>query len=315
MRIESSVSVGRAESGVMWQRDGLLPAKRVGDSQHCRRADRGTDIKGHLTVQCGCLSSTPKIGLQDDTREPDWREMGLHRPPGQGEGGTVSTTYGETWVYESIVGALPGIDLSNAQAITLQLVLFEVAIVVLGWFYGLQLAIIAGTAAVAVAGVGSYAMLTFGSGSRTVDAPPAYFRLMFGSSIEVVLSVLAFIALITHLFIFDPQTAGESLVSQLFGPQPPMAVVYLTLLVLWDLCYRIGTAWWAAVVSLWRAVHLDLSPEDRRRMQRLDMVNVGFGAAQLVLLPFLLEAPVLLAAVSGHFVAVTVVSSAAYVLS
>ncbi len=227
----------------------------------------------------------------------------------------MSTTYGDTWVYESIVGALPGIDLTDAQAIALQLVLFEVAIVVLGWFYQLRLAIIAGSAAVAVAGVGSYAMLTMGAGTRAVDAPPAYFRLMFGSSIEVVLSVLAFIALITHLFIFDPQTAGVSLVTQLFGPEPPMAVVYLTLLVLWDLCYRIGTAWWAAVVSLWRAIQLDLSPEDSRRMQRLDLINVGFGAAQLILLPFLLEAPVLLAAVGGHFLAVTVVSMTAYILS
>ena len=34
---------------------------------------------------------------------------------------SVRPQYGETWVYESIVGALPGVDLSEAQAVAIQL--------------------------------------------------------------------------------------------------------------------------------------------------------------------------------------------------
>ena len=156
--------------------------------------------------------------------------------------------YGETWAYESIIGALPGVDLSRAEAIAIQLLVFETAVLALAWYYDLWNAAIAGTAAVAVAGVGSVEMLRISRTARMNETPEPYRRLLFSSSIEVVLAVLSFIALITHLFIFDPQTGGR-LVERLFGPDPPVLVVYLTLLVLWDLCYRIGTGWWASVVA------------------------------------------------------------------
>jgi hypothetical protein len=225
--------------------------------------------------------------------------------------GTVRTDYGETWTYESIVGALPGIQLSAAAAIALQVGLFEVALLVLAWWYDLWEAVPAGTVAIGVAAVGSLAMLRIGDGIRALDAPEPYRRLLFGSSIEVVLSVLAFVALVTHLFVFDPARSADPLLATLFGSEPPVVVVYLTLLVLWDLCYRIGTSWWAAVVSLWRAVRYTFDPETTRALHRLDVINVGFAAVQALLLPFLTGQPVLLAAIGGHVVAVTVVSAAA----
>lgn len=222
---------------------------------------------------------------------------------------SVRPQYGETWVYESIVGALPGVDLSESQAVALQLGLFEVAVLVLGWYYGLPDAVLAGTAAVAVAAVGSVAMLRFSRATRGVALPDAYQRLLFGSNIEVVLSVLAFIALVTHVFVFD-----RSLFVALFGPDPPVAVVYLTLLILWDLCYRIGTSWWAAVVSLWRSLRYRFNDESARRLRRADAINVGFALAQITLLPFLADQPVLRLAVGGHVVAVGVVAGAAILL-
>jgi hypothetical protein len=221
--------------------------------------------------------------------------------------------YGQTWVYESIVGALPGVRLSELQAILLQVAVFEVTLLVLAWAYDLWSAVPAGTVAVGVAAVGSLAMLRLGEGLRSQSVPEAYPRLLFGSSIEVVLGVLAFVALVTHLFVFDPRGGGTPLLESLFGPDPPVVVVYLTLLVLWDLCYRIGTSWWAAVVSLWRAWRYTFDPVTARRLRRLDLVNVGFAVAQAGMLPFVRDEPVLLVAVGGHIIAVTVVSAVAAV--
>ena len=233
-------------------------------------------------------------------------ELG-ERDPGEGP------EYGETWVYESIVGALPGIDLSRPFAVGLQLALFEVGVLLLAWYYDLWTAAVAGTAAVLVAAVGSVEMLRIGSFARSAAVPESYRRLLFGSSIEVVLAVLAYVALVTHLFVFDPRS-GTSLVETLFGPEPPVAVVYLTLLVLWDLCYRIGTGWWASVVALWRSARFRFDPETVRALRRVDLETMGFGFVQLLLVPFLLGHPVLLVALVGHVLAVTAVTGLSVVL-
>jgi len=222
----------------------------------------------------------------------------------------VSRNYGETWVYESLVGGIPGLGLSRTLAVAIQFVLFEVGVVALGWYYGLWDAVVAGSVAVAVAAVGSVEMHRLGAINRGLPTPPSHKRLLFGSSIEIVLGVLAFIALLTYMIAWD-----GALIDRLFGPNPPIPVVYLTLLILWDLTYRIGTSWWSAVVALWRAVHVDLPPAATSRVRRLDAENVAFSAIQLSLVPFLLEEPVLLGAVVGHVLAVAIVCSAAIALS
>ena len=221
--------------------------------------------------------------------------------------------YGEAWAYESIIGALPGVDLTRAEAIAIQLLVFETAVLVLAWYYERWTAALAGTAAVAVAAVGSLEMLRISRAARAPETPESYRKLLFSSSIEVVLAVLSFIALVTHLFVFDPRNGGL-LVERLFGPDPPVLVVYLTLLVLWDLCYRIGTGWWASVVGLWRSVRYRFDPETAATLRRADRETLLFGVAQLILVPFLLEHPVLLAALVGHVIAVTVVSGTSLVL-
>ncbi|WP_224333270.1 DUF7530 family protein [Haloprofundus halobius] len=216
--------------------------------------------------------------------------------------------YGDTWVYESIVGALPGIDLTDWQAVLLQIAIFEVSLLFLAWAYDLWDAALAGTAAVFVAAVGSLAMVRIGDGTRSLVLPESYQRLLFGSSVEVVLAVLAFVALVTHLFVFDPERAANPLVETLFGERPDVIPVYLMLLVLWDLCYRIGTSWWASVVALWRSYRFSFDAETAAALRRVDLTNVVFGLAQLALVPFIVDRPVLLFAVGGHVVAVTVVS-------
>lgn len=245
---------------------------------------------------------------------------------------TDEPSFGDAWVYESIVSALPAANLAGGPAIALQLGVFTVAVFVVAVAYDLWTAVVPGLAAIGVAAVGSYLMLQFGDASRTAEAPPRYYRLLYGSSIEVVLAVLAFIALLTHLFVYEPQfvgqpsplatllpaavtTADEPLMQALFGREPPIVAVYLTLLVLWDLCYRIGTSWWAAVVSLYREIRLARSAESASTFRRLDVLNVGFAGTQVLLVPFLLDRPVLFLAVTGHVLAVAVVSGAALTLS
>lgn len=222
----------------------------------------------------------------------------------------VSPQYGETWVYENLIGGIPGFSLSRTMSIVVQVAIFQTGVLLVGWYYGLWSAVVAGTVAVVVAAAGSVEMHRLGEGNRSLSTPVEHRRLLFGSSIEIVLGLLAFIALVTYLFVWN----GE-LLTRLFGPDPPVVAVYLALLILWDLCYRIGTSWWSAVVALWRAVHVDLSPSDRARARRIDAENIGFSGIQLVLVPFLLEDPLLLGAVVGHVVAVAVVCAAAIVLS
>ena len=222
--------------------------------------------------------------------------------------------YGETWAYESIVGGLPGIDVSTRAAVAIQFLVFEVAIIAFALVYDLWTAAIAGSIAVFVATVGSVEMSRIGTVVRRENVPDSYRRLLFGSSIEVVLSVLAYVALVTHLFIFEPRYTETPLLEQLLGPNPPIVAVYLVLLVLWDVCYRIGTGWWASVAALWRSYRFRFDSETAWALQRADLETMGFGLVQLVLVPFILPYPVLLTAVLGHVAAVTVVTGLSVVL-
>ncbi|AAV47640.1 hypothetical protein BDK61_0265 [Haloarcula quadrata] len=224
-------------------------------------------------------------------------------------GDSARPDYGETWVYESIIGALPGIRLPTWAAMAIQLLIFEVAIIALSWYYEVWSAAIAGTVVVFVATIGSAEMLRISTLIRRIDVPPTYRALLFASNVEVVLSVLAYIALLTHLFVFDPQVSSMPLLGRLFGPEPPVLVVYLTLLILWDVSYRIGTGWWASVTGLWRSARYRFDPETARVFMRADLEIWGFGVLQLVLVPFVLDQPVLLAALVGHVIAVTAVTA------
>ena len=250
-----------------------------------------------------------------DVIDPDASDgSGSDSPAGDDAGDDPSVSvvpapdYGETWVYESIIGALPGIHISERWALVIQFSVFEAGVLLFAAVYGLWDGAVAGTVAVFVATAGSVEMLRISKFVRRAGAPESYKRLIFGSSIEVVLGVLAFVALLTYLFVVDPRSA-QPLVADLLGPNPPLLVTYLTLLVLWDLCYRIGTGWWASVAALWRSLRFEFSPEQTRIFARADAETMGFGLLQLLLVPFLLDHTILLVAVVGHVVAVAAVTS------
>ncbi|MFB6069202.1 MAG: hypothetical protein ABEJ90_04665 [Halobacterium sp.] len=220
-----------------------------------------------------------------------------------------ATVYGEAWVYESIVGAVPGVAVSDRVAVLVQFALFEAGVLALAVVYGLPGAVLPGTAAVAVAAAGSRFMLDIGDRARGPGVPERYRRLLFASSIEVVLGVVAYVALVTYLFVWDPRD-GATLFAGLLGERPPVVPAALALLVLWDVCYRIGTGWWAAVVALWRSLTLDLDPAAADRLAGVDRRTRAFGALQAVLVPFVWGHDALVAAVAGHVVAVVAVTTA-----
>ncbi len=227
---------------------------------------------------------------------------------GDGDAPTAEAVeYGETWVYESIIGAVPFVDLSRRSAFAVQFGLFEVALLVLAAVYDVWQGAFAGTVAVVLATVGSFEMLRISGLVRRADLPEDYHEAVFGSSIEVVLGLLAFLALLTYLFVVDPRD-GAALVTELLGETPPAPAVYLLMLVSWDVCYRIGTGWWACVAGLWRSLRYSFGPERRRTLQRADLETLGFALTQLVLAPFLVDHPVLFYAVVGHVAAVAVVT-------
>jgi len=219
-------------------------------------------------------------------------------------------TFGDTWVYESLVGGIPGLHLSARAAVGLQFALFEALVVGLAAVYGLPpSAVVAGTVAVAVAAAGSVAMLAIGTGARELHLPAAHRRLLFGSGVETLFGVLGFAAVVTYLLTV-PAAPFESLL----GGRPPAPVTFVSLLILWDLCYRSGTSWWTAMVSLWRSLRYRVSPDAARRCRRLDAANAGFALLELALIPFLTGFPILVWVVLGHVAAVVVVSVSAALL-
>lgn len=222
--------------------------------------------------------------------------------------------YGETWVYEGIAGAIPGLDFDPRTAFVIQFVLFESAVLLLAWVYGLPLAAVVGTVAVVVATAGSAAMVSIARSVRGARVPEPYRRLLFGSNFEVVLAILAYVGFVTYLFVFDAQYGETSLLGTLFGEELPLPAVYLLLLIAWDVCYRISAAWWAGITALWRSIRFRVDDETRQRLLRADALTAGFGVLQLAFVPFLLDQPLLLAAFVGHVLAVLVVTTASITL-
>ncbi|AGB35958.1 DUF7530 family protein [Natronococcus occultus] len=222
--------------------------------------------------------------------------------------------YGETWVYESIVGALPGVELSDRLAIGIQFTVFEGALLAVAAVYGLWDAVVPGTVAVLVAAVGSWLMLRYSRSVRALRSPDGYRRVLFGSNIEVVLGVVSFVLLVTYLFVTDPRTSDQPLLTEILGPEPPSLAVALLLLILWDVVYRIGTCWWATVAGLWRAVVYEFGPETTREYARIDGLNVAFAGVQLLFVPFVLDHPILVAALVGHVIAVVAVATLSVLL-
>lgn len=221
---------------------------------------------------------------------------------------------GATWVYESLVGAIPGIEVSDRVAIAIQLLIFESAVVAVAAIYGLWQGFVAGSVAVIVAGVGSWLMLTYSRAVRRASAPQPYRRLLFGSSIDVALSVFAFVLLVTFLFVVDPRSGGSTLLTELLGSEPPIVAVVLLLVISWDVVYRIGTCWWATVVGFWRSMQYRFDPDETRQYVWIDARNVGFAGVQLLLVPLVIDYPLLVVALVGHVVAVVLVASGSILL-
>jgi hypothetical protein len=211
------------------------------------------------------------------------------------------------WAYVSLVSAIPGLAIDPRRALVVQFVLFEGVAVGLAAWYGRWAALPFATTAILVATLGSGLMVVLSDWVRSLDPPRSYRQALFESSIDVVMGLVAFIALLTSLLV---DSRGALLQRVLGDPLPPQ-VVFFALFVAWDLCYRIGTAWWVSITGLWRAASFGrgLDAGRRRRYARTDLLTMGFAGLQLLLVPFLWADRWLAWLVIGHVIAVIVVSA------
>jgi hypothetical protein len=215
----------------------------------------------------------------------------------------------ESWTYETIVNSIPGVRVSNTVGYAVQLLGFAAAVVVLWVAYGLPTRVLwIGLTVVAVATLGSGEMIYISDVVRSTDASERYRRLLFNSQIELVMGLVAFFIFVVYLFVVNPR-AGGGLLEYLLGDRPPALVVFTMLVLVWDVCYRIGTAWWAAVCGLWRAVVETPAAATRRPYRRLDLVILLFSVSQLVLLWVTGGDWFLTTVLVGHVGAVTVVTA------
>lgn len=110
--------------------------------------------------------------------------------------------------------------------------------------------------------------------------------------------------------------AGHRVTALIRDVDPPLPVVYLALLIGWDVCYRIGTGWWVSVVAIWRSYRYRrrFTPAVANAYSRVDAWNVALAVAQLSLVSFVSDRPVLVVALLGHVAAVTIATGLSILL-
>jgi len=248
----------------------------------------------------------PDAGAVEEHSESEDRAQTVVEEPPDANERVEGPVYGETWTYEGLVGAIPGLTIPPWVAVAIQIVVFEAAVLGFAWYYDLWGSVAPGTIAVLVAGGGSAITLRMGNRLRALPLPAAYRRLAFGSRIEIALSVLAYVGLVTYLLAAEPVGAETPLLESLLGPDPALPAVYLTLLLAWDVVYRIGIGWWASVAAVWRSWRYEFDAETARAVARADLWPLAFAALQLALLPIVWDRPLLVGVLVAHVVAVTV---------
>lgn len=217
-----------------------------------------------------------------------------------------------SWAYVSLVTVLPGLSLDPLLALGVQFVVFEAGAIGLAAWYGLWQALPIATAAIALSTLGSAMMVSLSDRINALEPPEPYRRILFDSSVDVVMGVVAFIALATYLLV-DARGPGMELFERVLGVSLPALAVYFALLVAWDLAYRIGTSWWVSVTGLWRAVAFGdrFDGAAAAGYVRTDLLTMGFAGLQLVLVPLFWPDVFLVVVVLGHVGAVFVVSGLA----
>jgi hypothetical protein len=145
---------------------------------------------------------------------------------------------------------------------------------------------------------------------HSANPPDSYRRVVFDSSIDIVMGLIAFITVITYLLI-DAYNPTNGFLARLFAGAPPAPVIFFALIIAWDLTYRIGIGWWTSITSLWRTVMVRTGQSRHYDYHYADLYTIAFAALQLLLLPFLWPDRFLSYLLIGHVAAVLIVSSLA----
>lgn len=224
-------------------------------------------------------------------------------------------TSGGGWAYLSLAALVPRRFDDPTTALVAQFVGFAgVALGLAAWFDRWELLPLAAVA-ILVSTTGSALMVALNARIRELDPPTAYRRLLFEAPLDVVMGLVAFIAFLTYLLVGAHESSPGSLAARLGEPLPALAVGF-SLVLAWDVCYRIGTAWWASVTGLWRTVvfRRGLDRSTRSAYVRTELLIAGFAGLQLLLVPFLWADRPLAVLVLGHVGAVVIVTTVSITL-
>lgn len=220
----------------------------------------------------------------------------------------------DRWVFGSLIEAIPNVDPSESTALGLQFIGFTAALFVFAAVYNLWSGVGAGAVAITISTIGSALMLDISDKIRSADPPRVYQRLLFASGFDVLLGIVGMAVLLTYAFTIDPRD-GTTLFETLLGSNPPILPTFFGFVLFWDVCYRIGTAWWAALGGLWRAYAYEFDDEAAKTFRQVDLRVLSFGLLQLALVPFVAGHPLLAGAIIGHAIAVAIVTGTTLLLS
>jgi nitroimidazol reductase NimA-like FMN-containing flavoprotein (pyridoxamine 5'-phosphate oxidase superfamily) len=238
------------------------------------------------------------------------------------------------WIYEEIVGRIPPFSLLSYQySILLQLLFLLVIGLTLGIVFNMKpMSLLYGSIGILVAVSWSLLILQLAPTLRKFRAPLSkdenellerYKGILFHRKhFEALPGVAIFIPFMLHLFF-----SGSNLLEIWLGESPNIILLLFVSLLIWDICYRMGLGIWASVLALWRSIKLRKIAEKRaelehtpytelRYLQRLDINNVFFGIISLVLLPLIQTDTLLVTAVIGFMICITMINMvSAYIVS
>lgn len=207
------------------------------------------------------------------------------------------------WVHEIILENIPPFSwLPRGYNVALQMFLMEIVGASIAISLSLPYhSILFGSLAILVISLWSFLIYHIGLTIHQLEPPSAplerevieqYQKSLFSRrhyELHLAVSVLAF--LLFYLSFFK-----QSLVSYWLGGNFSPALLFLVVLILWDISYRIGVGLWSAILAFKRSISLLRVSKMRTKMRytayrelktlkRMDFINLVFGLVTLLLYP------------------------------
>ncbi|MFQ6061700.1 MAG: pyridoxamine 5'-phosphate oxidase family protein [Methanosarcinales archaeon] len=243
------------------------------------------------------------------------------------------------WVYEEIVSRIPPFSLlSYKSSILLQLLLLLFIGLFIGYIYHLDsIVLLYGSIGIFVAVLWSLLILQLGPTLRKFRAPlnqkenallEQYKKILFHKNhYEMIPGIIIFVLLMLYLYVFHQYFSRRSMMESWFGEHPSPILLIFVMILLWDICYRMGLGIWTTTLSMWRSLNLKKMAEKRtelehtpytelKHLKKLDINNMFFGIISLLLLPIIQDDYLLVLSILAFVIFITGTSYvSAYIIS